>query len=99
VSIVPDAGQVTAANAYEKLSEQLAAVARLNQHGPVVEPGRIYGALPGASLPGKLEHWLEKVTENMKKITAKMPDVENWSIQVGLPAGVSITVTFKATGP
>jgi hypothetical protein len=95
--VVPDTGQVTEANAYEKLSEQLAAVARLNQSGPSMEPGRIYGGLPGASLPGKLEHWLEKVTENMKKITAKMPDVENWSIEVGLPAGVSITVTFMAS--
>jgi hypothetical protein len=57
------------------------------------------GGLPGASLPGKLGHWLEKVTENMKKITAKMPDVGNWSIEVRLPAGVSITVTFKPGDP
>jgi hypothetical protein len=100
VSIVPDVGTVTEANAYAKLSEQLAAVARLNQSQgrPDLAPGRVYGAMPAGSLPEKLENWLKKLTENLRKITEHMPDVDSFSVQVGLPAGVSVSVTFRVEG-
>jgi len=45
---------------------------------------------------GQLDHWLSELSANLKKISAKLPDVESYTVQVGFPLGVSVSVTFSA---
>jgi hypothetical protein len=95
----PAVGTVTTDNAMKKLSKQLAAVAQLN--ADIEFESQVYshsaaGEGKAAKLPEKLQHWLDVLPENLKKITVMMPDVDSYSVQVGFPVGVSVSVTFKA---
>jgi hypothetical protein len=119
-SLLPAVGRVTQANARQKLSEQLAAVAAVF---PQYEDSQPYSAertktdvnIEGLDLEGvarfqlsywrepadrgitaRLDHWLDELTANLKKISTKLPDVESYSVQVGFPLGVSVSVTFSA---
>jgi hypothetical protein len=76
----------------------MAAVAALNE-AIRAEPsasGVPSGHGPAASLPEKLQEWLDKLLDNVQKIVGCLPDIESYAVSVGLPAGVGITVTFTA---
>jgi hypothetical protein len=47
----------------------------------------------------RLQEALPRLAGNLKKITAKMPDVESYTVQAGFPLGVSVSVTFSASPP
>lgn len=96
---LPAVGDVTARNARSKLAEQLAAVARMNEAATtdlsteyLVSVGEQHAP---ATLPARLDHWIAQLSANLKAITENLPDVDSWSVQVGFPWGVSVSVTFK----
>jgi hypothetical protein len=82
--VIPDPGEVTADNAHHKLSEQMAAVARL--------------ADPVAGLPARLEDVLTKLQANLRSIIAKLDEVGSWSLEVTFPWSISVTVNFQQAG-
>jgi hypothetical protein len=51
---------------------------------------------PAGKLPGRLEHALSDLPENIGAITKHLPDVDSWSLQVGFPWGIAVTVNFKS---
>lgn len=83
--VIPDPGEVTAGNAHDKLSEQLAAVAHL--------------ADPVAGLPASLEDVLSRLHSNLQTIISKLDEVGSWSLEVGFPWGVSVSVNFQSVSP
>jgi hypothetical protein len=89
---VPAPQGVDSANALEKLIEQLAAVEELNQIlASATSAGR-----PSAGLIERLKQWLEDLVDHMKVIVKSLPEVDSFSISVGVPLGVNVTVTFAA---
>jgi len=95
---IPDPGQVTPSNAYDKLSEQLAAVATLSSGSDgglpewKVDDEKLpyWGPGPATGLPAKISDAVTKLTHNLKEITAKLPDVDSYTVQAGFPFGVSV---------
>jgi hypothetical protein len=120
--LLPEVGRVTKANARQKLSEQLAAVAAVvplyeGSQPDATERHRTELAIEGIQaadlakfalsynlwrtpaperVTGHLDHWLSELSTNLKNISAKLPDVESYTVQVGFPLGVSVSVTFSA---
>ena len=97
---LPAVGAVNAGNAGQKLSEQLAAVVRMNASVSIDE-GESYGLAfrqqPSATtLPARLDYWLNELSDNLKAITSHLPDVDSYSLQVGFPWGVSVSVSFSS---
>jgi len=47
-----------------------------------------------AGLPDKLNEWLDKLLTKLEEIIKKLPRAVSYSLTVGAPVGVSVTVTF-----
>ena len=74
-------------------SEVLAAVAAFN--ADVMSdaiPGFKQGAVLG--IPEKLKEWLDKLVSKVRDIVSKLTDVATFSITVGAPFTVSVSITF-----
>jgi hypothetical protein len=97
---LPAVGSVTAGNASRKLAEQLAAVAQMNEIAETDSDATYethFLLQPSAgNLSGRLEHWLDELSANLKAITSELPEVASYSLQVGFPWGVSVSVTFNS---
>jgi len=48
------------------------------------------GPGPATGLPAKISDAVTKLTHNLKEITAKLPDVDSYTVQAGFPFGVSV---------
>jgi hypothetical protein len=93
VSIIPDVGT---GSSDEELSRQLGAVRQVNSRlaeDPWQE--KTYGDVFGRSGEGTLQDWIGQLTGNLRSITAAMPYVAGFSVQVA-PEGVSVRVKFKS---
>jgi hypothetical protein len=77
-------------------SQILVVVAALNTD---VTDEAFFGSLEGSVLriPEKLQEWLDKLFAKVRDIVRKMSDTASFSITVGSPFTVSVSITFAKT--
>ena len=74
-------------------SDLLAAVAAFNADMTSdATPGLHQGAALG--IPEKLKEWLDKLVAKVRDIVSMLSDVASFSITVGSPFAVSVSITF-----
>src|SRR5665213_1589980 len=74
-------------------SDVLAAVAAFNADMMSdTMPGLQQGAALG--IPEKLKEWLDKLVAKVRDIVSKLSDVASFSITVGSPFAISVSITF-----
>jgi hypothetical protein len=74
-------------------SDVMAAVAALNA-GMMLDSVGEQREDVALGLPDKLAEWLDKLITKVRAIAAKLEDVASFSVTVGTPFTVSVSVTF-----
>lgn len=76
----------------EEMARLAAAVTEINRS---IEEGRTEG--PSAGVIEKLEKWLKEIVERLQAIVERFPEVQTFSVSVGV--GLAITLTFGRSAP